>query len=227
MFTTFDQELRKFRLETICLDSLLLQVKGFNNMQRAKLGTSAHDIVIAALFFRWAFEEAYQYWTHPRGFAIVKDPIEQELTPDPLKYLEASIKALLFPIRSFQDNIYGIFLYLYGLSVGKNISMEKCLNTARSPVCKLINQKLLEYCKWFPEMRIIRNRVKSGNSFSFGFKNERFGVILNNLNGATSALEASLDQIISVDTFEKALRRSTEISDLALNYAQNRRSSME
>lgn len=223
IFIMFEQELRKFRQATIYLDSFLSQIQGFNNMQRAKVGASAHDIVIAALLFKRAFDEAYQYWIQEEGkeAAIPKDSIDQELAPTPLKYLEASVKALLFPVRSFQDNIYGIFLYLHGSSVRKDSTMKKCLKTINSPICNLIDHKLLKYREWFFEMRRIRNRVKNGNSFSFGLKNQRFGIIINDLDGARSALEASLDRIISVDTFVEAFKRSAEISDLAFTYAKD------
>ena len=222
MFTIFNQELEKFRRVTIHLDSFLSQLPTFNNMQRSKTGTSAHDIVIAGLSFKRSFEDAYRYWHAPRNIAFNKDPVKQELSPDPLKYLEAAVKGLLFPIRSFQDNIYGIFLYLDDQPTGPGTTIKTCLESPDSPICKLINQKLLKYCEWFFKMREIRNRIKSGNSFSFGFKAERFGVILNDLDGAHSALKASLDQIISIDTFVCAFEQSAAIANLALYYAKDK-----
>lgn len=222
MFKIFDQDLEEFRRATVYLDNFLSKLRTFNNMQRSKTGTSAHDIVIAGLSFKRSFEEAYRYWHTPRDIAFNKDPVKQELTPDPLKYLEAAVKGLLFPIRSFQDNIYGIFLYLDDQPTGPGTTIKTCLESPDSPTRKLINQKLSKYSEWFFGMREIRNRIKSGNSFSFGFKAERFGVILNDLDGANSALKSSLDHIISIDTFVCAFKQSAAIANLALSYAKNK-----
>jgi len=85
----------------------------------------------------------------------------------------AAFKALLFPVRGYQDAIYKIGLCVVGQPIGGKSSMKSAIDVSTrtfscaNPVGKLLEIAAPEYAAWFASLRGRRDFIKYGAGVSY------------------------------------------------------------